>query len=73
MIQRKKQMQYKWRLLYKPPTENEIENDPDTWRKVFYISQYECPTGLDINVKLTELKNLYNMKQEYMILEDLEK
>lgn len=65
-------MKYKWRLLYKPPIENEIENDPDTWRKVFYISQYEYPTELDIIIKLIELKNLYNMKQEYMILEDLE-
>lgn len=64
-------MKYKYRLLYKPPIE-EMTDDPDTWRKVFYISIYDCPSKLDINVKLTELKNLYNMKKEYMILEDLE-
>ncbi len=63
---------YKWRLLYKPPIEELDDNNIDTWRKVFYISQYECPSGLDINIKLTELKNLYNMKKEYMILQDLE-
>lgn len=63
-------MKYKWRLLYKPPIEEQTD-DPDTWRKVFYIDKYECPSELDINIKLTELKNLYNMKDEYIILEDL--
>lgn len=63
---------YKWRLLYKPPIEEYNENNIDTWHKVFYINKYECPTGLDVNIKLTELKNLYNMKKEYMILQDLE-
>lgn len=64
-------MKYRYRLLYKPPIE-EMTDDPDTWRKVFYIDKYEYPSGLDVNIKLTELKNLYNMKKEYMILEDLE-
>lgn len=65
-------MKYKYRVLYKPPIEELDDNNPDTWRKVFYIDKYDCPSGLDVNIKLTELKNLYNMKKEYMILEDLE-
>ena len=64
-------MKYKYRLLYKPPIE-EMTDDPDTWRKMFYISIYECPSELDLTVKITELKNLYKMKEEYIILEDLE-
>lgn len=64
-------MKYKYRLLYKPPIE-EMTDDPDTWRKVFYISIYDCPSKLDLAVKITELKNLYKMKEEYIILEDLE-
>ncbi len=65
-------MKYKWRVLYKPPLEDIIDDDPDTWRKVFYISVYECPSKLDLAVKLAELKNLYKMKEEYIILEDLD-
>ena len=49
-----------------------MTDDPDTWRKVFYISIYDCPSKLDLTVKITELKNLYKMKEEYIILEDLE-
>lgn len=63
---------YKWRLLYKPPVEEEKDDDPDTWRKVFYLDKYQYPTGLNLSVKLTEMKHLYNMKKEYMILEDME-
>ena len=66
-------MKYKWRVLYKPPLKDMVDNDPDTWRKVFYISIYECPSKLDLAIKITELKKLYNMKDEYVILEDLEK
>ena len=65
-------MKYKWRLVYKPPIEKIDYNNIDSLPKVFYINNYECPSGLDVNIKLTELKNLYNMKKEYMILEDLE-
>lgn len=36
-------MKYKWRLLYKPPLEEIIDDDPDTWRKTFFIDKYECP------------------------------
>lgn len=62
---------YKWRLLYKPPV-NTITNDPDTWCKVFYISKYECPEPIDLEVKIRELKQLYKMRDEYVYLEDLE-
>ncbi len=65
-------MQYKWRLLYKSPLEEIIDDDPDAWRKAFYISVYECPSKLDLYIKVKELKKLYNMKDEYIILEDLE-
>ena len=64
-------MKYKWRVLYKPPLE-EMTEDPDTWRKVFYLSIYDCPEKIDLTVKIRELKNTYNMKEEYIILEDLE-
>lgn len=66
-------MKYKWRLLYKPPLEEIIDDDPDTWRKAFYISVYECPSKLDLAIKIKGLKSLYKMKDEYIILEDLEK
>ena len=65
-------MKYKWRLLYKPPMEKIEDDNVDTWRKVFYIESYECPSELDLKIKITELKKLYNMKDEYIILEDLE-
>lgn len=65
-------MKYKWRLLYKPPLEEIIDDDLDTWRKTFYISIYECPSKLDLDIKVKELKSLYKMKDEYIILEDLE-
>lgn len=64
-------MKYRYRLLYKSPIEEQTD-DPDTWRKVFYISKYDCPSELDLSVKITELKKLYKMKDEYIILEDLE-
>ena len=66
-------MKYKWRLLYKPPLEEIIDDDPDTWRKTFFIDKYECPEQIDLFIKINELKELYNMKSEYIILEDLEK
>lgn len=65
-------MKYKWKILYKPPIEELDDNNPDTWRKVFYVSVYECPSKLDLAIKLRELKKLYNMKEEYLILEDVE-
>lgn len=64
--------EYKWRVLYKPPFEEMIDDDPDTWRKVFYISKYECKEELDLELKVLDLKNLYNMKKEYIIIENLE-
>ena len=66
-------MKYKWRLLYKPPLEEIIDDDPDTWRKTFFIDKYECPEKIDLLIKINELKELYKMKSEYIILEDLEK
>ena len=66
-------MKYKWRLLYKPPLEEIIDDDPDTWRKTFFIDKYECPEQIDLSIKINELKELYHMKNEYIILEDLEK
>lgn len=65
-------MKYKWRLLYKPPIEEIVDDDVDTWRKAFYISRYECPSDLDLNIKIRDLKNLYNMEDKYIILEDLD-
>ena len=64
-------MKYKWRILYKPPIE-EMTDDPDTWRKVFYIDIYTCPSKIDLALEISRLKKLYNMKDEYIILEDLE-
>ena len=63
---------YKWRVLYKPPLEELDDNNLTTWRKTFYISKYECPSKLDLDIKIRNLKYLYNMKDEYIILEDLE-
>ncbi len=65
-------MKYKWRVLYKPPIEELDDDNPDTWRKVFYFSIYDCPEKIDLAVKIKELKNTYNMKEEYIILQDLE-
>lgn len=65
-------MKYKWRILYKPPIEELNDNNPDTWRKVFYIDKYECPTDLDLTVKIQDLKKLYNMKEKYITVEELD-
>lgn len=63
---------YKWRILYKPPIEWLDDNNVDTWRKVFLISKYDCPTELDFDVKIRELVQLYNMKEEFVYIEFLE-
>ncbi len=63
---------YKWRIIYKPPIEQIDYNDIDSLPKVFYLSVYDCPEKLDLGVKIKQLKNLYNMKDEYIELEDLE-
>lgn len=67
-------MKNAYRLLYKAPIYDML-NDPDnidTWRKVFYISKYDCPSELDLTTKIIELKNLYNMKDEYIAIQDLD-
>ena len=63
---------YKWRLVYKPPIENIDYNNLDSLPKIFYISIYECPEKLDLHLKINELKKLYNMKDEYTILEEID-
>ena len=63
---------YKWRVLYKPPIEKIDDNNIDTWHKVFYFSKYECPSKIDLDCKLIDLKQTYNMKDEYIILQDLD-
>ena len=63
---------YKWRLLYKPPLEEIVDDDPDTWRKTFYISIYDCPEKLDLAIKIKELIRDYNMQEQYIIVQDLE-
>ena len=65
-------MQYKWRVLYYPPINKLINNDPTTWRKVFLISTYDCPEELDFQCKVNQLIKDYNMDKEYVIIEDLE-
>ena len=62
---------YRWRVLYYPPIKDLDDEDITTWRKVFFIDRYECPTKLDLDVKVRELKNLYQMKDEYTIVEEL--
>ena len=65
-------MKYEYRVLYKPPLNEIIDDDPDTWRKTFYIDKYQYPDELSRQVYITELKNLYNMKDEYVQIEKLE-
>lgn len=65
-------MNYKWRIDYKPPLEEIDYNNINTLPRVFYISIYECPSKLDLAVKIEELKKLHNMKEEYIVLVDLE-
>lgn len=67
-----KNIKYKWRILYKPPLEEMVDDDPDTWRKTFFISVYECPTELDLTCKINQLVADYKMDKKYIILEDLE-
>lgn len=64
-------MKYKWRILYKPPLEEIVDDDPDTWRKTFLLSGYDYPEELDLKVKIRELINDYNMKEEYIEIEEL--
>ena len=59
-------MKYKWLLTYEPPLEYFDENDITTWRKVFYISKQECPEQLDFDLKLNELKQLYQMEDGFI-------
>ena len=63
---------YKWRLVYKPPIEEIDYNNIDSLPKVFYLSIYDCPEKLDLDVKIKQLKKLYNMRDEYLQLDDLE-
>lgn len=63
-------MKYKYRILYKPPIEELDDNNPDTWRKVFYLTPYDCPEKLDLRIKVSELINTYNMKEEYITIEE---
>lgn len=63
---------YKWRLVYKPPIKNINYNDLDSLPKIFYISIYECPEKLDLYLKIKELKKLYNMKDEYVSIENID-
>ena len=65
-------MNYKWRIDYKPPLQEIDYDNINTLPKVFYINVYECPSKLDLAVKIEELKKLYNMKEEYIVLVDLE-
>ena len=65
-------MKYKYRILYKPPIEEFIDDNPDTWRKVFLFSVYDCPSELDLSVKIKELIQNYNMKEQYITLENLD-
>ena len=66
-------MKYKYRVLYKPPIEEFIDDNPDTWRKVFLFSVYDCPSELDLSVTINQLIKNYNMKKEYILFQDLEK
>lgn len=62
----------KYQLLYKPPKEIFDENNPDTWWKIFYLDKFSCPSELDLSVKIKELAKIYNMKEEYITLNDIE-
>ena len=62
---------YEYRVLYKPPIEEIVENDPDTWRKVWYYSITDCPEKLDLKIKLLNLVRMYNLKERYIIVEKL--
>lgn len=62
---------YEYRVLYKPPTEEIVEEDPDTWRKVWYYSTIDCPEKLDLKIKLLELVRIYNLKERYITVQRL--
>lgn len=68
----KEKLKFKWRVLYKPPLEEIIDDDPDTWRKTFFISKYDCPSELDLQCKINELIHDYKMDKQYIIIQDLE-
>ena len=59
----------KYILLYKPPIKEFDENNPDTWHKVYHFDTFECPSKLDVAVKIGSLISEYNMKREYLSLE----
>lgn len=65
-------MKYKWRVIYKPPIKEIDYNNIDSLPKVFYLSIYDCPEKLDLHIKIKQLQKLYNMKDEYIQLDDLE-
>ena len=63
-------MKYKWRVLYKVPIE-EITDDPDTWRRTWYFSIYDCPEKLDFEVKILNLIRDFKLKKDYIIIQTL--
>lgn len=62
-------MKYHWRVLYKPPLEEIIDDDPDTWRRTWYFSIYDCPEKLDLYVTVLNLIRDYKLKKEYIIIQ----
>lgn len=62
---------YEYRVLYKPPIEEIVEDDPDTWRKVWYYNITDCPEKLDLKIKLLELVRIYNLKERYITVQRL--
>lgn len=69
---RKENMVEKYRLLYKPPKEIEKDDDPKTWRKVFYLDKYSCLSKLDLEVNVRALIALYEMNPDYITIENIE-
>ena len=65
-------MKFKYRVLYKIPLEENDHQNPDTWRKVFLLTKYDCPSELDLSVKINQLVQDYNMDKQYVILQNLE-
>ena len=65
-------MKYEYRVLYQIPLEMNDNNDPSTWRKVFYFSVYDCPSKLDLYVKVRDLIKIYNMDTKYIKIQKLD-
>ena len=62
--------EFKYRVLYKPPMEKVKDDNPDTWRRVWYFTEYDCPEKLDLEVKILQMCTSFNINKKYIEVQE---